>query len=332
MSSSDFRQIAIRSEAGKAERLFRAAVSAFCSLTRPTRADAAQLDALALPLYDRVSPEARRYVAAALSECRRPPLALVRRLADEPEEIAAAVLMRSAALSDFDLVGLIGRHGLGHARAIVRRPHLNPSIAALIAALEATAPATPPLRGENDAGTHVRETTPMTEPSSDISARPPSPAEATRTRLRAMMAVGGTAAAVADPARPVPGGDTDLYRRLRATALSGTLALFQTALADALRIGFPEARALVAAPRYEKLLEVLRGLDLSAEQAFLLAAAVSPKAFPHADSMRRFVDTFERTQLRAGRETIRRLQDESTAVAAGVAVDAVVPKADLKAS
>ncbi|TIP36884.1 MAG: hypothetical protein E5X69_22055, partial [Mesorhizobium sp.] len=55
MSSSDFRQIAIRTEAGKAERLFRAAVSAFCSLTRPSRREIAQLEDLTLPLFDEVS-------------------------------------------------------------------------------------------------------------------------------------------------------------------------------------------------------------------------------------------------------------------------------------
>ena len=55
MSSSDFRQITIKSEAQKAERLFRAAVSAFCSLTRPSRREIAQLEDLALPLFDFVS-------------------------------------------------------------------------------------------------------------------------------------------------------------------------------------------------------------------------------------------------------------------------------------
>ncbi|RWE93635.1 MAG: hypothetical protein EOS81_18235, partial [Mesorhizobium sp.] len=82
MSSSDFRQIAIRTEAGKAERLFRAAVSAFCSLTRPSRREIAQLEDLTLPLFDEVSVESRRYVAAALSECEYAPTALVRRLAE----------------------------------------------------------------------------------------------------------------------------------------------------------------------------------------------------------------------------------------------------------
>ena len=113
LSSSDFRQITIKGETLKAERLFRAAVSAFCSLTRPSRREIAQLEDLTLPLFDFVSVESRRYVAAALSECQYAPAMLVRRLADETVDIAAPLLIRSNALSDIDLIALIGRHGIG---------------------------------------------------------------------------------------------------------------------------------------------------------------------------------------------------------------------------
>ncbi|MEP6564960.1 MAG: hypothetical protein ABJB10_07450, partial [Mesorhizobium sp.] len=136
MSASDFRQIAIRAESGKAERLFRAVVSAFCCLTRPSRREIAQLEDLTLPLFDNVSVESRRYVAAALSECEYAPAALVRRLCEEPVDIAAPLLIRSRALTDIDLIALIGRHGLPHARAIARRKDLNPTIAQLIKVLE----------------------------------------------------------------------------------------------------------------------------------------------------------------------------------------------------
>ncbi|WP_204279817.1 hypothetical protein, partial [Serratia marcescens] len=64
MSSSDFRHIAVRMETGKAERLFRAAISAFCSLPRPSRREIAQLEDLALPLFDDTPNEALRFGAA----------------------------------------------------------------------------------------------------------------------------------------------------------------------------------------------------------------------------------------------------------------------------
>jgi len=135
VSSNDFRQIAASGEIGKSERLFRAAISAFCSLTRPTQREIAQLEDLTLPLFDSVSPEGLRFVAAALSECEFAPRALVRRLADEPVAVSAPILMRSAMLSDIDLISLIGRHGVSHARAIARRASLNPTIDNLIHAL-----------------------------------------------------------------------------------------------------------------------------------------------------------------------------------------------------
>ncbi|MBL8581640.1 MAG: hypothetical protein JNL61_05355, partial [Rhizobiaceae bacterium] len=138
MSSFDFRQVAMRTEAGKAERLFRAAVTAFCSLTRPSRREIQQLEDLTLPLFEQVSSDSRRFVAAALSECAYPPRALVRRLCEEPVETAAPLLIRSVALTDIDLIAIIGRHGIAHARAIAARPELNPTIVDLIRALEAS--------------------------------------------------------------------------------------------------------------------------------------------------------------------------------------------------
>ncbi|MDP3896191.1 MAG: hypothetical protein Q8Q62_05910 [Mesorhizobium sp.] len=320
MSSTDFRQIAIKSEPGKGERLFRAAVSAFCSLTRPTARDAAQLDDLTLPLYDRVSPEGKRYAAAALSECRKAPAGLVRRLAGEPVEIAAPILVRSAVLGDVDLLALIGRQGLAHALAIGRRSPLNPAIAELIAALEASVPAADPASSHSGRpATAAKRTRP--EIARIVPPVAPAPVESARAQLRTMMAVGGGAppSGEAKSSAIRAGGAVPLYDRLKATALSGTPALFQTALADGLEIGFAEARALTEAPRYTRLMSVLRGLDLSAEQAFLLTSAAYPTAFPHAEAMRLFIEAFDLTHPEAGRDEIRRLKGESVAAIARVA-------------
>ena len=143
--------------------LFRAAVSAFCSLTRPSRRDAIQLDDLTLPLFDMVSVDSRRYVAAALSECEIAPMLLVRRLCDEPVSVCAPLLVRSRVLGDVDLIALIGKHGLPHARAIARRPILNLAISRLAQALEGavswqtdkTAPAVPPPGSQPSTGSAI---------------------------------------------------------------------------------------------------------------------------------------------------------------------------------
>lgn len=311
MSISDFRQIALRGEEGRAERLFRASVSAYCALTRPTRRNASQLDDLTLPLYEQVSVEARRYVAAALSECRRAPVLLVRRLANEPIEISAPVLMRSPVLTDFDLVSLIAHHGIAHARAIAGRAKLNPAIGRLIRALEAATSSS-----ERVALTEETEKVPSLEEEIILSpslepSRPGGQAEETRARLRAMMAVGGEA----QPTLSGSGRQSEsaIHDRLRKTALTGIPSLFQTALADLADIDFTQAAPLSLRARRRSLVLVLRGLGLNAEQAFLLVCAVDPNAHPNAESIRLFVENFNLTRVEAGREEIRRLRADSIA-------------------
>ena len=312
VSSSDFRGIANRELPGKADRLFRASVTAFCSLTRPTRREIAQLDDLAMPLYPEVALDTLRYAAAALSECRRGPPALIRRLASERIEIAAPLLIRSQVLGEVDLIAIIGQSGLAHARAIGRRAGLDPRIADLVRILEATATRqASPAAAETPT---AEETSAMALPVRANDDGYGDAAEAVRDSLRSMMAAGGQASA--SPATRAAirlSGDRSSYEKLRSTALSGAPGLFQTALADALDIGFAEARKLCDRASLPRLMLVLRGLELSAEQAFMLAAAACPDAFVHADSIRAFVDRYELTHWEAGRDEIRALRGETLA-------------------
>lgn len=280
MSSSDFRQITHKTDARRAERLFRAAVSAFCSLTRPSRREIVQLEDLALPLFESVSVESRRYVAAALSECPTPPTALVRRLCDEPVDVAAPLLIRSSALSDVDLIALIGRHGYPHARAIARRRGLNPIIAGLVAALDrrANAAAAP----EAAVASTV---TPSPEPETAVpEALNADAAETTRQALRTMMAPSSDRDAPTPAAVP--------FETLRDAALTGNPALLQTALADALGVDFAATAGMVSASGYAWLLAGLRALDLREEQAFLITAAAFPAEISNAEAVRLFLMRF----------------------------------------
>jgi uncharacterized protein (DUF2336 family) len=279
VSSTDFRHITVKSEARKAEKLFRAAVSAFCAITRPSRREITQLEDLALPLFDHVTVESKRYVAAALSECPNPPAALVRRLADESVDIAAPLLVRSPVLTDIDLIALIGRHGHGHARAIGRRPGLNPSIARLVGAIERKVV---PLR--------PRDTTAQPMPPSD-SALPSlgseidtriagEAAEDARRQLRGFMRPASTSGS---RATRTP------YVRLREAVLSGHGAFVQTVLADALEKDFSAVSAVSDDPSYAWLLDALRVLDIGDEQAFLVTAALYPSLFGDLQSIRLFL-------------------------------------------
>lgn len=306
MSSSDFRHITVGGEPARAERLFRAAVSAFCSLTRPSRREIAQLEDLALPLLDRVSVEARRYVAAALSECRHAPMALVRRLADEPVDVAAPLLIRSQALTDVDLIALIGRHGASHARAIARRPGLNPVLVRLVEAIESrsavpVAPAVPPHAPL--AAEPVQDAAPM-QPQPAQTAVPGEAAENARRQLRAMMRPSGSGLA------GIPA-----YAKLRDTALTGHRAFFQTALADALDIDFSVAGRIVASSSYASLCAAMKVLDLSAEQAFLVAAAVFPQHFGHPEGIRLFLTQYQTLHPEAALEKARAWKADAIAAA-----------------
>ncbi|MBZ9669488.1 hypothetical protein [Mesorhizobium sp. ES1-3] len=310
MSSSDFRQIAIRTESGKAERLFRAAVSAFCSLARPSRREIGQLEDLTLPLFDDVPVESRRYVAAALSECEYAPAALVRRLCEEPVDIAAPLLIRSRAVSDIDLIALIGRHGLPHARAISRRKDLNPTIADLIRALER--PTLVRVRDPEAAPAQSLVKTQVTANSAETQQTPGVAAENARRRLRSMMHTGDEALAAKVDA--FPGADT--YIKLRETALTGNAAFFQTALADALDIDFSIAQSLTANQNYAPLLAALRSLDFSEDRAFLITVAVYPGLFPHPQAIRTYLDRYRLLHRDAALDKVRGWKTETLSMAA----------------
>jgi uncharacterized protein (DUF2336 family) len=300
VSASDFRQIAIKGEARKAEQLFRAAVSAFCSLTRPSRREIAQLEDLALPLFGMVSVESRRFVAAALSECEQAPKALIDRLCAETVDIAAPLLVRSKALTDIDLIALIGRHGLPHARAIARRPGLNPTIGHLIRALERKAPP-----GAD----------PTPQPAEEAAAAPGSSsgsaADNVRRRLRSMMRpVGNADADKAEAAFPERN-----YSRLRAAGLTGNPAFFHAALADALGVDAATARSVAGMSSHSALLAGLRSLDLAEECAFLIVAATFPAHFPHPEAIRLFLERYRALDRETAVERVRCWQMEAAALA-----------------
>lgn len=306
VSASDFHDIVVRRDAGKAERLFRASVSAFCSLTRPSRREALQLDDLTLPLFDMVSVDARRYVAAALSECSVVPPELHARLVDQPVEVSAPLLVRSTHLRDVDLIGVIGRHGLGHARAIARRKNLNPAIANLIRALESAAS----IAAETKSGPSPSAELP--EPAAEAEGTLPLPgaaAEGLRKDLRNIMLKSRPV-----PEKPAAERQPDVdYVQIRDAALTGESAFVTTALAEALHLNLATARTLPSAGGLSSLLAAFRALDFSEERAFLLAATMLPGQFPHTESIRLFLERYRALGPETARERVRGWRQEMVA-------------------
>ena len=303
----------------KSERLFRSAVDAYCSLTRPTKRDAAQLDDLTLPLLPLVSAEGRRFAAAALSESAPQATALVRRLAEEPLEISAPLLTRSANLTDIDLIGIIGRHGIGHAQAIGKRAHLNSNIAQVIKVLGAMEKAadggTDPQAPADLDETTVEQTVAETFPAPEHDA-----AEAVRVELREMMRPSrkpAEAPAAAPLSWPEP---SIIFNRLLSTALTGVEAFFHTALSDALDVKFGAMKSLNEddAPG---LVLVLRSFDLPVEQAFLLAALAYPYGAVGHEAVRSFVEDYRRIELAPARSTVTAWREREARIRQSVARD-----------
>ena len=277
MSFSVFTQIASGGKATRSERLFRAAIIAFCALSRPTRAEIAQIDDLLLSLLPHVSPSCRRFAAAALSDCAHAPAGLVNRLCDEDVGVAAPLLARSPVLDASALIGLLRRHGLPHARVIARRQDLNPVVADFIQAL---------FRQEN-AGAEAQ-----TAQSAENGA--PSPAEAAenaRRRLRGMMRD------LPEPTLSVSAGTRPAFPHLRDTALLDHRPFFHTALADALGIDLREAAGMAADAA--ALLPALHALGLGSAEAFLIVAAALPEAAGDKAAIRSFLDAFAELDAQA---------------------------------
>jgi uncharacterized protein (DUF2336 family) len=100
-------------------------------------------------------------------------------------------------------------------------------------------------------------------------------------------------------------GDRSVFAKLRDTALTGNDTFFQTALADALGMNLPAARAITETSRYSSLLAALRALDLGEEQAFMIAAAIFPAQFAHPEAIRMFVERYRALDYDTARERVR---------------------------
>ena len=168
----------------------------------------------------------------------------------------------------------------------------------------------------------------VAEPAPEQRAGSGQAAEETRDRLRMMMRPTGTERKTAGESETVaihwpshPG----LFDKLRSTALTGVAGLFQTALADALGIGFHQARSITETQTDKHLILALRALDLAPSDAFLLAAATFPTRYPRPEAIRRFLEEFELVHRDKARDAVRSWKAETIAQTAVAAKPAPAP-------
>lgn len=105
-----------------------ATVTSFESLARPSKSELRQFAELFSPLFSASTEEARRQAVAALSQCPNVPRAVAFFIASQPIAIAAPFLAASACLDDETLITVARTQGAAHARAIVRREALSPTV------------------------------------------------------------------------------------------------------------------------------------------------------------------------------------------------------------
>lgn len=105
-----------------------ATVTSFEEIAFPTKSELRQFAELFTPLFHASSEEARRQAVAALSQCPTVPTAVALFIASQPIAIAAPFLASSPCLSDDILIMIARTQGAAHARAIVKREALSPTV------------------------------------------------------------------------------------------------------------------------------------------------------------------------------------------------------------
>jgi uncharacterized protein (DUF2336 family) len=126
--TNEFRDLERPRAMRKKDVVLMATVTVFESLPHPTRSELRQFAELFAPLFSASSEEARREAVAALSQCENVPPAVAFFIASQPISIAAPFLTSSGCLSDETLITIARTQGEAHARAIVRREVLSPTV------------------------------------------------------------------------------------------------------------------------------------------------------------------------------------------------------------
>lgn len=126
--TSEFRDLERPQALRRKDVVLMATVTSFEELSHPTRSELRQFAELFMPIFSASSDDARRQAVAALAQSPNVPPAVAFFLGSQPIAVAAPFLMTSACLSDEALIAIARCQGSDHARAIVRRAALSPTV------------------------------------------------------------------------------------------------------------------------------------------------------------------------------------------------------------
>jgi uncharacterized protein (DUF2336 family) len=141
--SEQFRELERPAGARNKDVVLMATVTSFQALSFPGKSELRQFAELFQPLFAGSSVEARREAVAALSQSPNLPLSVTAFIASQPISIAAPFLASSPALSDDMLIMIARTQGADHARAIVKRERLSPTVIDALVSLRHALPPRP---------------------------------------------------------------------------------------------------------------------------------------------------------------------------------------------
>lgn len=274
-----------------ARTLFLTTISAFSCLLKPTRNEIIRMDALLMPLYDRLNDVTKREVATKLSMSADVPPKMAMRLCLEPLEIAAPLLMTKAPLNEELLLRAVAKNGNGHLNIIAKRADLPASVQALIKSR------VQPIALKKEALEARSEVHAANNSSAQIAAPlGESKADQLRNELREFMAQSAptaqNASATLKPPQPLSTAHTtrmpsihesDIetldHHKLVRYAVKGDVGLLATRIADCLGIDHGRVRRMLTHSSYSELLVCLRALYCDATTAFAVCAPFFAQSF-----------------------------------------------------
>jgi uncharacterized protein (DUF2336 family) len=165
--SEQFRELERPAGARNKDVVLMATVTSFQALSFPGKSELRQFAELFQPLFAGSSMEARREAVAALSQSPNLPLSVTAFIASQPISIAAPFLASSPALSDDMLIMIARTQGADHARAIVKRERLSPTVIDALVSLRHALPPRPDKAKEEVTQSAPPQTTERTPSSFD---------------------------------------------------------------------------------------------------------------------------------------------------------------------
>lgn len=263
----------------KADDLLVAAIAAFAAITRPGRHDIQQFQDLALPLLQSATTRGKRQAANALASLENAPRHLLLALSNEPVEISAPLLLRSPLLRPADLIDIIGRHGLLHARAIARRQSADTLLKQVLGSFADPVIDRLLKLQENLANLETEQL------------ETPAPASLSENEARhAASRSDQMAFSLQQPL--LSSGATSGVDHLIDTALLIDDQIFRTALADALDLSFERADAIIGQWPNTYLPIALRALGLSSSECYLVMTSVLGPIDANRENLREFVHMY----------------------------------------